>query len=113
MRLCQCSGCPQTARVAPKLVVPARGYAAIPDNCVAAFVGLELCAAHGAELKPEQWLGPQVSALQGNVRQVFVELTRGKAPLDFARARFELVRLDAPEWTKAKRALDSGRGGGG
>jgi hypothetical protein len=108
MKLCQREGCPCAATVAPKLCVPPQGHPATANNSVAVFVGLELCPRHAAELKPEQWLGPELSRQPRNARQVIRTLTRGRAPPDFERARFELVRLDSTEWQAAKRALDGG-----
>lgn len=107
--ICCREGCDLDARWAPKLCVPAAGYAIERHEPLQALVGLALCTYHIADLKPADLLGGPIGADDAGgerLRQVF-RVMAGKVPPDFERAWIARVSVNSPEFRTLQQ---SGRG---
>ncbi len=101
-RQCQTTGCITRAQYAPKICVPAKGYAVELNKHVSVIVGLTLCEDHMVTLEPGSLLNRHLVAIIDG-------FCRGKVPPDYARAFILPVMLDSNEYRMWERERAKGK----
>ncbi len=92
---CGWKGCTRAGVFAPKICVPARGFAIDCHQPMTAILGLALCDEHVKATTP-------AVILSDKLRELFMEITRsqGKARPDFDRAWVSPVSLNSNEYKR-------------
>lgn len=94
--------CDKAATHAPKVFVPAQGYAAVPQFSVSCIFGIQLCENHARDFEAkEQFNDPRTSEQWRSVFNAILSMKRSgrvPVPLDFKRAFNEALSLESIEY---------------
>lgn len=103
LRQCAAIGCHSRAVVFPELVIPPVGHP--HSRGLKINIGLALCRKHGAEEKAETFLTEQL-------REMASALVKpSPIPLDFDRARINLLAIGSAEWAESTRIAREAQAG--
>lgn len=107
MKNCEKTGCPRAATHAPRLNVPARGWAISLHQPIKMFAGVELCRDHAREFFAEA--PAQFWQQNPKLREAVEILAAGKAPPDFDRTFGDVVRLDSEAYQQFQQMRSAGK----
>lgn len=98
MKNCEKNGCPRAATHAPRLSIPAKGWAIELHQPLQMFCGVELCRDHAGEFFAGD--APRFWQENPKLRQAVEIMAAGKAPPDFDRTFADVVRIDSSVYRK-------------
>lgn len=98
---CMHVDCELDATCAPKLMVPATGYALEAHQPMGLSMGAVICDAHFATLDAHEMLEKNPRLVE-----IFEHLAKDKAPPDFKRAYLQRLAVDSEEFLVLQKASE-------
>lgn len=102
---CDKKGCEREARFAPKIYIPARGFAAIREQSASMYIGLEMCYEHAENFDPGD-----LENIEEIANAALRVVLQNPVPCDIERAWVIPIRLDSKEFLEFKNMSNKSKG---